>query len=413
MSISARNAFARPEWGPKSAVRELGRPARKKSLSSKKALLMGYYGVGNLGDEMMLVCLKEWLERQGFDLAVLSENPAAVTQAHGLPAVQNTPLLGEWSWRSSWLKGGAWRVIKALAGCDALVVGGGDLIRDDLGWRTFFFTMEKLIAAFLMRRKVYLVNTGIGQPSTWYGRSLLKWTLRRCHRIIVRDARSENVCRELGVTEQVSLAPDIALSLPDLIAAQPAAPMKRNLDPYVLVCLRHNPNTYHSYELTEHRIRVLARALDELIERHDTDVVFLPLHATSPNGRGDALLHGRVARAMAHRERVRLRLWTADLKEVCMRIRDARLVVAMRLHAAVLANAYGLPCVLMPYDRKVREFGDLMGIQHSIEASTLDDLSSVNVLLDSAWRTAQSANTADMRHTAASIWADLTLETAN
>ena len=104
---------------------------------------MGYYGVGNLGDEMMLFCLKEWLERQGFALTVLSECPAEVSAIDGLPAIENCPLLGEWAWRTSWLRGGAGRVTRAIARSDVFIVGGGDLIRDDLGWRTFFYTMEK------------------------------------------------------------------------------------------------------------------------------------------------------------------------------------------------------------------------------------------------------------------------------
>jgi polysaccharide pyruvyl transferase CsaB len=373
---------------------------------------MGYYGVGNLGDEMMLVCLKQWLEDQGFDLTVLSEQPAAVVKAHGLPAVENAPLLGEWAWRRSWFKGGARRVMRALASSDAFVVGGGDLIRDDLGWRTFLFTIEKLMAAILMGKKVYLVNTGIGQPVTRYGRTLLKWTLRRCHRIIVRDARSEKLCQELGVAGQVTLAPEIALSLPDLpgIRKIPTnARFKRN--PYVLVCLRHNPDTFHGYEMTEKRIKTLARSLDELIERHDVDVVFLPLHVTSPNGRGDELLHARVAKAMVHAQRAQLRPWTSDLNEVCSWISGAQLVLAMRLHAAVLAQSYGRPCVLMPYDRKVREFGELTAMRHWLKDSALDDIANVNEVFDSAWHNSQQQYESESwRRTASSVWTSLTLE---
>lgn len=414
MALPVREVSGSPFLQCAPTFRQRGKPSPKAEYPRQKALLLGYYGVGNLGDEMMLVCLRNWLERQGFDLTVLSEKPAAVSQAHGLPAVENVPLLGEWSWRSSWLRGGAWRVIRALRGSDALVVGGGDLIRDDLGWRTFLFTMEKLIAAILMGKKVYLVNTGVGRLSTRYGRVLLRWTLRRCSRIIVRDARSENVCRELGVTEQVSLAPDIALTLPDLLATQKVISIdSRRKKPYVVVCLRHNPQTFRSYDMTNHRINILAQSLDNLIERHDVDVVFLPLHGTLANGRGDALLHGRVAKAMAHGERVQMRPWTPDLDEVYAWIRGAHLVLAMRLHAAVLAQACGGPCVLMPYDRKVREFGDLMAMRHSIEAAALDNLSAVNALLDSAWRDTQAAAATDgMRHTVASIWADLKLEAA-
>jgi polysaccharide pyruvyl transferase WcaK-like protein len=133
------HTLLRPDLESKSPACEPQVTGRK--LPKQRALLMGYYGVGNLGDEMMLVCLKQWLERQGFDLTVLSEKPAKVVQTHGLPAVENSPLLGEWAWRSGWLKGGALRVVRALASSDVLIVGGGDLIRDDLGWRTIFFTM--------------------------------------------------------------------------------------------------------------------------------------------------------------------------------------------------------------------------------------------------------------------------------
>jgi polysaccharide pyruvyl transferase WcaK-like protein len=201
------------------------------------------------------------------------------------------------------------------------------------------------------------------------------------------------------------------LALPDLLAEQQADSRRsRNTNPYVLVCLRHNPNIFDTYELTEQRIRTLARSLDNLIERHDVDIVFLPMHATSPNGRGDVLLHEQVARLMGRGERVQLRAWTPDLDEVCGWIRDARLVVAMRLHAAVLAYSFGRPCALMPYDRKVREFGELMSIEHSIEAATLDDLTGVDRVLDSAWRDERDEADADqMRRMISSIWADLTL----
>jgi polysaccharide pyruvyl transferase CsaB len=409
--MSARDVFARPVVKVPSTVPAHRELSLKRKSRRQKALLMGYYGVGNLGDEMMLVCLKEWLERQGFALTVLSERPAEVSQSCGLPAIENVPLLGEWSWRRSWLQGRAWAVLRALAASDVLIVGGGDLIRDQLGWRTFFFTMEKLIAAILMGKKVCVVNAGISKPSTRYGRAILKWALQRCQRIIVRDAQSERVCRDLGAAERVSLAPDIALTLPDVLAKRERATGRsRHMNPYVLVCLRRNPDAFHSYELNEQRILALARSLDNLIERHNVDIVFLPMHATSPNGRGDAMRHGQVARAMAHGERVHLRTWTPDLNEVCSWIRNARLVVAMRLHAAVLAYSFGRPCALMPYDRKVREFGDLMSIRHSIEAATLDEITGVDKVLDAAWHEERSeADANQMRCMISSIWADLTL----
>lgn len=373
---------------------------------------MGYYGVGNLGDEMMLYCLKPWLEKQGFEVSVLSERPAEVSKTHGLAAIENWPLLGQWSWYGAWIKGGALRLIRAIAQSDALIVGGGDLIRDDMGWKTFFYTMEKMIVAILLRKKIYVVNAGIGRLSTWYGRILLKWALKRCHRIIVRDLRSEEICRDLGVKPSPALAPDIVLSLPTLLDKGATRSTECPLSsPYVVVSLRHNPNVFRNYEMTEDRIRTLAASLDDLIERKGVDVVFLPLQAGFFSGRGDNQLHGRVVKAMVRKDRVHVRAWTSDLQEICRWIQGARFVIAMRLHAAVLAFSCERPSVLMPYDRKIREFAELMKIDLLLEESALDDRASLSSLLEAALSPKNGeVKTHGLGRNVARLWEKLTLD---
>jgi polysaccharide pyruvyl transferase CsaB len=382
--------------------------------SSMKTLLMGYYGMGNLGDEMMLFCLRPWLERQGFQLTVLSEQPDEITRSHGLPAIENCPLLGEWAWRTAWFKGGAWRVIRAIRESDALIIGGGDLIRDDLGWRTFFYTIEKMIVAILLRKKVYLVNAGVGEPSTRYGRIFLRWVFRRCRRIIVRDQRSEKICRQLDASAKTTLVPDIVLCLPGLLAKRPILPAETPAPkPCVVVCLRNNPNVFRLYEMTETRIQALAASLDDLIERHEVNVIFIPFQANPANGHGDTQLHERVAQAMVRADRIQLRPWTADLDEVCRWMYAARFVVAMRLHAAVLALSCDRPAILMPYDRKLREFAHLMNIPLTIEAAILDDVAAVKAVLEAAWRQSTAGGPLAKNLDPSAIWADLTLESAS
>ncbi len=376
-----------------------------------KALLLGYYGMGNLGDEMMLVCLRPWLERQGFSLTVLSERPAEVTRSHNIPAVENSPLLGEWAWVQAWFKGGALRVVRAIRENDALIVGGGDLIRDDRGWRAFLYTVEKMILAIFLGKKVYVVNAGIGEPRTRYGRVILRWVLRHCRRIIVRDQRSERICRELGTSSQTTLAPDVVLTLPAMLANLPAAsesPVAK--DPYVVVCLRHNANAFRLYDLTEARIRTLAASLDDLIERHGVSVVFIPFQANPASGHGDGELHERVIQFMRHTDCVQSRPWTSDLADVCLCVRPALFVLAMRLHAAVVALSCARPTILMPYDRKISEFGELMRIPHAIEARTLDDPSAVSAVFEAVWKESEEPVRNARSLDAASIWNSLLLE---
>jgi polysaccharide pyruvyl transferase CsaB len=356
-----------------------------------KALVMGYYGLKNLGDEMMLFCLRRQLEARGFQLTVLTAHPEEVEKLHHLPTVRNWPLLGQWAWRSAWFRGGAPRVIQALAENDAFVMGGGDIIRDDLGWRTFSFSIEKVILAILLRKKVYLLNVGLGVPQTWYGRFLLRWILPRCEEIVVRDYRSLAICREMSA-RNARFALDIVFSLPELIGDKAQTSTTYTGRPYILVCLRGNPNAFHLYDFNPERIRKFASCLDTLVEQYDVDVLCMPFQQFAKAGLDDNDIHRQVGEEMKNRKRIEILPWTADFREVCDRFRNARCVISMRLHAAVLAVAYARPCTLMPLDHKLRQFAEVMNLSHIIEAATLDDSATVHAVIDSALITASTAS---------------------
>ncbi len=61
-----------------------------------KALLLGYYGACNLGDDLMLYCLLQWLMKQKIQVTVVSENPFDTKCRFKVKTVGNVPLLGEW-----------------------------------------------------------------------------------------------------------------------------------------------------------------------------------------------------------------------------------------------------------------------------------------------------------------------------
>ena len=342
-----------------------------RSRSGTQALLLGYYGARNVGDMMMGVCLLPWLRAQGVDVTVVSENPTDTESFFQAPTVHNTPLLGQWSIGSAWARGRARALLGAIARTDVLVVGGGELIRDDIGWKVFSYTIEKLVAAMLLGKPVVLVNVGIVEPRTRWGRTILRLVLPRCARIIVRDARSLRVCRELGAGAVTEFRPEIALTLP-LVDADVHASRPDTAD-LIVVSLRKRPNDFGTYPFGAAEVTGLARALDREIERTNARVVFVPFQDDPESG--DNQMHARVMAAMARRDRAELRRWTGSIEELALLFRRARCVVAMRLHAAVLAVSQLRPVVVLPYDRKVREFSDLADIGDRVErAQATDDV---------------------------------------
>jgi len=334
----------------------------------RKALLLGYYGANNLGDDMMLSCILPWLQQQQLDVTVISEAPADTARRYGTRTVANIPLAGQWNWKSSWLKGQALQLCRAIQAHDMLVVGGGDLIRDDKGWKTFSYTMEKIAVALLLRKPVYLVNIGINEPVTRYGKVVLRWALRRIRRVIARDRRTERLCATLATARRTILLPDIVVRLPGAVSKRRDVPHPA---PYLAVCLREDPDAFGQYPFTDRHVAALARALDAVSTRQGLDIVFLPFHGGG--GHDDNNLHRKVAAQMREQGRVLIRDWTADLTELTSWIAGARCVLGMRLHAIVLAVATRRPCLAMPYDHKIHQFADFVNLREFITSAQLLD----------------------------------------
>jgi polysaccharide pyruvyl transferase CsaB len=352
---------------------------RQLTLLRKRALLIGYYGAENLGDELMLASLHRWLAEQGIDVLVVCENAERVKALHGFKVVQNYPFLGQFGWIESLLRGKAIGTFKQIGAADLVLAGGGDIIRDEMGWRTFSYQVEKLVAAILLGKPVYLINVGITEPVTRYGKMILRWLLPRCGLIIVRETRSLELCRELGAGAITVLAPDIVLQLPDFfpVRYEPAP------HPYVLIALHGNPNVYRQYDLSPARLELLTQALDNLVEKYQCELHFLACQ--SGNGvYDDHHLHRQIISRMRHHESSRLLDWTIDPQQISQHFGGSRMVIAMRLHAAILATAFQKPCLLMPYERKVEEFGKQAAITNILDAESLDDFANIKPVIDNA-----------------------------
>lgn len=342
---------------------------RPDHLAAPRLLLSGFYGVRNLGDELMLRCLVRWMGAS-FRVTVLSERPEESARTSGLPAIRNVPLLGQSAWVDAWIRGSAWRLLRELRAFDALAGGGGDVLRDDRGWKHLSFATEKYAIARLSRIPWYILNAGIGPPRTAYGRRLLRFVLRDARLVVVRDRDAYAVAKEMRGTAPTYFAGDIVLALPRLFPAECHAngrpPALR--EPYVLVCLRGYANMFGRFAMTEARLQRLAAALDAFAAR-GLRIAFLPFQQHDTED--DDVIHREVAARLEHRDAAIFVPWTVDLPTIASLFREAALVVAMRLHGAVLAQAFDAPTAVLPYDRKLVEFASQRGIAQ-IDPDSLD-----------------------------------------
>jgi|GEM_PF-1920305 len=351
-------------------------------MNRERRFLLSFFGAKNLGDDLMLLCLERWLKRFQVRVTLLTEEPertAALYPQYG--TVRNVPLLGEWAWYDTWFRGKGPALLAAMREYDGLVTGGGDFIRDDFSRAAFLFSIEKLLISRLLGRPAYLMNTGLGEMRTGLGRALTPRALRSCRQIVVRDRRSLAICERAGVAAHY--APDIVYSLPKLFPDECRAGRERAAveGPYVLVCLRANANVYGQYAATPARIRNLAAALDRLAAGGRT-LAFFPLQAH--DAEDDDRIHAEVRALLDPTTKTATIPWTSNVAEVANLFARADLVVAMRLHAAILAAAFERPCAILPYDHKLREFAAQRENPYLVEAAALDRAEDAAAILERA-----------------------------
>jgi polysaccharide pyruvyl transferase WcaK-like protein len=113
-----------------------------------RVVVAGYYGFGNLGDELILSALAKELRTVYPDpkIVVLSHDPAHTQAFHSLPAVSR------WNPFAVF-----WQFLRA----DLFVLGGGGLIQDKTSHRSLLYYLSLVALARLLLRRVFLYRIGV------------------------------------------------------------------------------------------------------------------------------------------------------------------------------------------------------------------------------------------------------------
>jgi len=351
-----------------------------------RLLISGAYGYGNIGDEAilrgMLLALREAIPDA--DFVVLSGNPELTQTLHGVQAVRRVlfvPSLRQMVAFGLSQTGRAQmrELIRHMREADAFIVGGGGLLYDRVntakarwlekfylfGWPISHWTIEIGLARAL-GRPVILYAVGIGPVTTRLGRLLLKRLTSQVNLITVRDEASQAILSQYCVpVDRIHVTADPAILLspmsPDEVSRiLSQAGVSSDKRPRIGLAVR----SWYPYAMrnkvaaAKHQARWesdMAEAADKLVESLDAELVFVPMQDyTEPFD--DAACAGRIMARMKHWERARRLARGLDPVTVMGALGAMDLVVAMRLHALILASAMSIPVVGIIYDPKVREF---------------------------------------------------------
>jgi polysaccharide pyruvyl transferase CsaB len=282
-----------------------------------RALLSGYYGKGNGGDEALLATLLQMLPSHVTPV-VLSGNPQETNQRYGVEA---------------WNRMSFPTIIKSLRSCDAFIWGGGSLIQDSTSAISPFYYGGIMALAQRMGLKTVAWAQGIGPLKRAQTRWMARHTFRNCTKVSVRDNASAALLNDWKVPHY--LAPDPVWAL----ESKPTPGLWDLPAPRVAVTLRSHP------QLTAPRLERLTRALVDFQKATQTFIILLPFQKAQ-----DYAIAQAIQPAIKDVSQIMCLEDPQILKGV---FRGVEMAIGMRLHSLIMAASEGCRAFAISYDPKV------------------------------------------------------------
>ncbi len=292
----------------------------------KNLLLAGYLGAGNLGDDAVMLGLVHGLGGAGYSVTVLSGAPEETHRLYGFPSVPR---------RENKL------VEAAIIKCDALVFPGGSVFQDASSMMSPTYYAGLVDTAKKHGKKVVLVGQGIGPLNGFIGKGASRKALNQADGITVRDPMALQALKDLGVTKPARMAADSAFLLP--------VPRLTDEGGYGLQGMKTVAVAPRPVKEKGRDIAGLFGELCKLLYQAGTMPTLLPMDRAEDIPLIDAISKAQGGRVPD------LRKLTTPM-EVQQRLARMDAVLAMRLHAGILAATVGIPPLMVSYDPKVTAF---------------------------------------------------------
>ncbi len=322
----------------------------------RSALLGGYWGFGNVGDEAVAATVVDDLRAAwpGVRLILTSERPEATARRYGVEAI---------GWRE------ITPLVEAIAASDHVVIGGGGLwnsyhpfdvsdpLRDSSNYAQHVFALPLL--ARLLGKPATIFAVGGGEVRGDAPRRLAALGAACAGTIVVRDARSRAFMDELtgasaGDPRAARLAADPAFRL-----SAPSPAEIGGLATDIVWADACRPIVAVAREWldagTDELVRDFAALLRAAALASGRPVAFVPFDVALggvSHFDDDEGLAERIAAAMPGVE-TRIVRGEHHPRAVARLLESAAVVVSMRLHGCILSVRAGVPVLGLGYDPKV------------------------------------------------------------
>ena len=297
-----------------------------------RLLLAGYIGCGNLGDDAIALGFVQGLGNIGFDVTVMSGRPEETNRLYGFSVIDRRDFK---------------QYEEALKTCDAVVFPGGSIFQDATSIRSVAYYSKLITMAKKAKKKVVLLGQGVGPLTTFLGKRMAASAFNDADAISVRDPDSLQALKDLGVKKQIRMTADMAFLLPAVQASDDVQGFTvGNMKTVGISALPMDKKT---------DVAALFGDFCRLLYQNGSMPVLIEMDKEE-----DGPLIAEIAKRQGGKiPDIRKLTTPMQLQQRLLRMDS---IVAMRLHAGILASTVGIPPLMVSYDPKVTSFAKMMDL---------------------------------------------------
>lgn len=299
-----------------------------------KLFLAGYFGAGNLGDDAILQGFARGLDGLDFQFRALAQSPERMMRHLGIVGVPKADFNA---------------VKMAISECDALVFPGGSVFQDVTSVRSVAYYSSLVKEAKKQQKKVLMLGQGIGPLNRFFGKRMAATAFGSVDVLTVRDPGSVSTLKSLGVGIIPKVTGDCAFLLPK-------PPMDESSGSFGVAGMTTVGLSVRPWGKDRNKTVISAFGeLVKLLSQNNYVPVLMPMDQEEDVAVIDAI-------AKMHGGKVPDLRGLNTPTQFMQRVGRMEAVIAMRLHAGILASCMGVPPMMVSYDPKVTAFANGIGL---------------------------------------------------
>lgn len=299
----------------------------------KRLLLFGYYGEGNLGDDLLLESLVENFHSK-FYLGILTKRNDNLEKAF------NVKIFNKFSFE----------ILKSILWSDIVIGGGGGIFQDKTSLRSFYYYFFIVFLSLLFNKRVFLLGQSFSPLKYKINEIFLAKILNRCKSIYVRDSFSKKYLEKIGVkSHKIKLSTDLSFLID--------FPSYENNNSNILGI---NLRSWNDFKFEEKEIETFINNIAESFEK----IYFFSFQQK------DYQFYERLPSTF----KSKVSVVTSKDPSFWKDFSSCRLFIGMRLHSCIISMSLGIPFIAIAYDEKVKAFCEEISWKYFVENFDFDKI---------------------------------------